>query len=64
MDMTKADEIRQMDDQKLCDLLCWLTESHCETCWFGKLFGVHGYKGDECGAMDYLHQEDTKYDEW
>ena len=52
--MTKADQIRQMDDAQLADLLCSLAETKCESCKFGN---APASDHDECAAMVYLHQE-------
>ena len=48
--MTIADRIRQMDDMQLADYLCFISDSQCENCKFGKC-------GTECAAMKYLKKE-------
>jgi len=48
--MTVAEKIRNSDDSQLADLLCYLTDSKCETCRFGE-------NSDQCAAIKYLHKE-------
>ena len=48
--MTRAEKIRNSDDAQLADLLCYLTDSKCESCRFGD-------NSEQCAAMKYLHQE-------
>ena len=55
--MTRAEQIRKMDDAQLADYLCYITGSRCGECRFGECEAR-----EECAAMRYLHEE-TKEEE-
>jgi len=52
--MTRADRIRQMDDQQLADLLCSFREETCQNCWFTRDDREFPRK---CGALVFLQEE-------
>jgi len=52
--MTRADKIRQMDDQQLADMLCSLREETCMECYFTKQDQALPRK---CGALIFLQEE-------
>ena len=53
--MTRAEKIRQMDDNQLADFLCSLTEGSCKECYFANK--ENRELPEPCGAMDYLKGE-------
>ena len=52
--MTRADRIRQMDDQQLADLLGSFREETCQNCYFTKDNQDFPRK---CGALVFLQEE-------
>ena len=53
--MTRADQIRQMDDVQLSEYLCSIVGTTCARCVFAG--GRDQEFPEPCGAMNYLHEE-------
>ena len=56
--MTRAEQIREMDDKELADFLCEMSESKCDSCKYAD--GMKVMLEDQCAAMRYLKEEVEK----